>query len=397
LSIHEHKNDIKRHQIAAMNRKRKYCLALECESIGKQYGEDSCAFMTIGFADPQAQTDPDEAERRFHSLWGNYLSEKFHAAVSVRERGEKNGLIHFHIFGALKFGVKAGFNFDALVNRKGRGTNANPRLRKLWKELRLRLPKFGFASRVQCTPIKANVEAIGNYLGKYMAKAYDCRHEDDKHRRLIRRTRNVQRPATTRFTWVSPFAWVRRERLRRFAFNNGYYELEALRSRLGVRVEYQRREDIAAQRIDRFPSVTTYAAAERATVYNAFKHAKVSVLCDDVVPPYGPFYPSGGLYQPGAGAKGAPESLSAEQIWDSINAAQSAGDVVKPHPLVAILGRAESSCDDEACQVSSNSLFVVPLSSAAPNPLNGTGAAVLSTTDASTSPPRQTQARLPFG
>ena len=241
VSIQEHNNPSGGGRVSASRSKSVYRWRVDMEGFIRTWGIDNVGFVTLGYPDPQP--DADEAEKRFNSAMTNYLRSEFLAYIAVLERGEVNGNLHFHLLVALLFPIRPGFNFDALKSKKVRGTNACAELKALWKRLRQRLPQYGFGKFTQLTPIRKNATAAAVYLAGYMTKTLKCRHPDDIGRRLIRTSRNVVRMTTDRFAWNSSGGWIYREKLRLFAFRNGYYSVEELHTWMGHDVEYRHRDD----------------------------------------------------------------------------------------------------------------------------------------------------------
>lgn len=264
------------------------------ENFIQKWGLDNIGFVTLGFPDPQPSAD--EAEKRFNSAMNNYLRTEFLAYIAVMERGDKNGKIHFHLLAALPFPIRPGFNFDALGLKRVRGTNACPKLKALWARMRRKLPAYKFGGFPQVIPIRKNAIAAAVYLAGYMTKTLKCRHPGDIGRRLIRTSRNVVRQTTDRFSWHTPRAWVYREKLRLFAFKNGYYDLDDLHFQMGHDVAHKCLDEILAQRIPFFPTRQTHESVY-GPVYDQWGHRMTGeysaevYLNDPTIRPIGPFLP----------------------------------------------------------------------------------------------------------
>lgn len=121
------------------------------------YGIDQCGFLTLTFPDDVRCVF--EASRRFNSLRTGYLSKVMNAYIGVYER-HKSGVIHFHFVLALKkniaWEVRKGqiVHFDHDQVRKGNYSSAAKELRRIWKQFREVLPRYGFG-RHQLLPVKS--------------------------------------------------------------------------------------------------------------------------------------------------------------------------------------------------------------------------------------------------
>jgi len=294
VSIQEHNNPSSSGKVASSRARSVYRWRVDMESFIEEWGLDNIGFVTLGFPDPQPTAD--EAERRFNSAMNNFLRGEILAYIAVFERGDKNGNPHFHLLVALPYPIRPGFNFEALKGKLVRGTNACPKLRSLWLALRRKMPGYGFGKFTQVIPIRKNATAAAVYLAGYMTKTLKCRHPDDVGRRLVRASRNVSRHTTPKFSWASSGGWVYREKLRLFAFKNGYYLIEDIRNWMGHGVEHKHREDIKRQVITHFPTRQTYEKIHGPSV-NQFggrdwSDYSVEIDCTNTaIRPFGPFLP----------------------------------------------------------------------------------------------------------
>ncbi|MGH8460622.1 MAG: rolling circle replication-associated protein [Stenotrophobium sp.] len=184
--------------------------------MAETFGIENLGFLTLTFADHV--TDVREASRRFNSLAGHVLRERYRAFVRVLER-QKSGRIHYHLLVALPAGVdiRTGVNFAEIEQQNY--SSALPALRTEWAFWRrtAKLYRFG---RTELLPIYSTSEAIGKYVGKYISKHLHQREERDKGARLVTYSGPVK--VRTRFAWVSPGA--RRWRLSLGALCWGFYE-----------------------------------------------------------------------------------------------------------------------------------------------------------------------------
>jgi hypothetical protein len=227
-----------------------------------KWGENNVAFLTLTFADKVRC--PKTAQKRWHSLRTHIIKKRYLDYLLVFERTEK-GYIHYHVLVALDFDARTGFNFDLYLRlRASKSRNSHlwstltprgGRLSQEWAFWRDKAPRYQFG-RTEMLPIRSTAEAVGRYLGGYIAKHLAFRQSRDKRVRLVRykaggaRTHYPGKSATT------GRAWLWRRKVRAFASMLGLRkDLEALRSRLGKRWAYRYRTQIMAVRL---PDDTAY-------------------------------------------------------------------------------------------------------------------------------------------
>ena len=97
---------------------------------------------------------------------------------------------------------------------QGNYSSANAYLRSEWAFWRVTAPKYGFG-RHELMPVKSTADAIAKYLGKYISKHIGQRLPEDKGARLVRYSKGTNRVGT-RFSWVSPGAYMWRSKLGAF-------------------------------------------------------------------------------------------------------------------------------------------------------------------------------------
>lgn len=174
--------------------RKKVALALSWNvaSMCKKWGIERVGFLTLTFADHVL--DAKEAQRRFNSLATNVLRKRYPAHIAVLER-QKSGRIHYHLLVVLPDDIRTGIDFDAIAS--GDYKTANKALRLEWAFWRKTAPGHGFG-RTELLPIKSDADAMGQYVGKYIAKGHACRTEADKGVRLVRYSGGA-RMATCKF------------------------------------------------------------------------------------------------------------------------------------------------------------------------------------------------------
>ena len=199
--------------LSGSQRKTAFALRMNSEKLIRLCGLDSCGFLTLTVGDyncklhghqiPEEQnycpqcyakkffrrmnfvgvTDATEASRRVNSVRG-YLLTIFKLAIIVTER-HKTGNIHFHLLAGLASGkdIRTGLDFDKVYRRDYR--SASPDLRDLWRQLRRKLPHYGFG-RHELLPIRKTGEAVSAYISKYIEKNVCNRTPADKRKKLVR-------------------------------------------------------------------------------------------------------------------------------------------------------------------------------------------------------------------
>lgn len=196
-------------------------------------------FLTLTF--PENITDPKEAYSRYRSMNTHFLSQwdEVKDWICVKER-QKRGAWHYHLIVVLKGDIRSGVNFEEVA--KGKYGTAGDYLRSLWKELRERLPEYGFG-RSELLPVRSNAEAMGRYIGKYISKHMGNRQEEDKGVRLVNYSRGWVRNSI-RFAWYSKNSMEWRRKLQKFADYVGCQEFYQLNEKLGPGWAYKYADQI---------------------------------------------------------------------------------------------------------------------------------------------------------
>jgi hypothetical protein len=202
------------------------------------FGPERIGFLTLTLGDVDAGgrfrnlRDRKKAQRRFHSLLTNEIAKRYRCGITVTER-HHNGGIHFHLVVVCREDLRGGIDFAACFPPKdycGKAqyapdyATANAVLRQEWAYWRRTAKRYGFG-RHQLQPMKANSEALGRYLGKYLKKDWDHRLPEDKGARCVRYfghwskverlkgQRKAAPPHNARFGWLTPRARAWREML----------------------------------------------------------------------------------------------------------------------------------------------------------------------------------------
>lgn len=212
-----------------------YVLLLSVAQLAKLYGLERLGFLTLTFGDHV--TDLREAQRRFNSLASNVLSKRYVRWLVAVER-QKSGRVHFHVLVVELEDIRTGVDFAAFD--RGDYRSANRALRGEWAFWRGTAGRYRFG-RTELLPVKSTTEAIGRYVGKYLAKHMGARREDDKGARLVRYSKGA-RCGNTRISGVGPKSWEWRKKLAKFAAGLGFTEhddfVEWARAKYGRRWAY---------------------------------------------------------------------------------------------------------------------------------------------------------------
>lgn len=245
----------------ASARRTAYALQLNVQAMCERHGIERIGFLTLTFADHVL--DAREAQRRMHSLQTHVLKVRYGNSIRVIER-QKSGRIHYHLLVAVGADIRTGCDFDAFARRDYRSAPAE--LRREWAYWRATARKFGFG-RTELLPVRSSKEAIGRYVGKYIAKHLDVRQREDRRVRLVSYTGD--KDASTRFAWAGGMAARWRHQLGAFVrmlHEAGALEeasTKAMAKRFGPRWAYQWRDQIMT-----FPTTEDAAAVDQTTVSN---------------------------------------------------------------------------------------------------------------------------------
>ena len=177
------------------SRRTAFALQLNVQAMCEQFGIENVGFLTLTFA--QHITDPKVAQKRMNSLTTGVLRPRYGNCIRVIER-QKSGRIHYHLLVNVGADIRTGADFNEFA--RGIYKSASPRLRCEWAFWRKTAKLYGFG-RTELMPVKSTTEAIGRYVGKYIAKHLNLRQMRDKGVRLVSYTGG--KTASTRFAWAS--------------------------------------------------------------------------------------------------------------------------------------------------------------------------------------------------
>lgn len=205
-----------------------FALKENVKAMLDQYPLEQIGFLTLTFEDNI--DDIKEANRRLDSLMTNYLREKLLSYILIRER-QHRGAWHFHLLAVLPFDIKSKGRFE----KKGRGHSfktTNLQLLQLWKEMRDKMPLYGFG-RHELLPIRKDSGSLAGYLSKYIGKHMAARKESDKGVRLISYAQGFKRAVSIRFSWHSSFYSKLRKKVQSLALNHGCHSSDEACRELG--------------------------------------------------------------------------------------------------------------------------------------------------------------------
>lgn len=204
--------------------------------MAELYGKQNIGFMTLTF--PDGVFCHREASRRFHSMAVNYLTERFGPYIAVREKTKK-GVWHYHLAIVCHFNVQRHGVFYRKDYKKGGKPSygfrtTNWPLVNLWKELRKRLPHYGFG-RAELLPIRKGHEVFAGYLSKYISKHYENTHGAKKGQgiRLVFYAKRLVRAVSPYFSFHSRYMTKLRRQVKYIASNFGCSNESELRDLWG--------------------------------------------------------------------------------------------------------------------------------------------------------------------
>ena len=247
-------------KLSSAHRKAVYALIQNVIILVFIYGIDRIGFLTLTFA--RHVVSYKEAQKALHSLMTGVLKHRYREYIIVMERMTSKR-IHYHLLVVLDKDIRTGFNFAQV--EQGNYSSANSYLRSEWAFWRVTAPKYDFG-RHELMPVKSTADAIAKYLGKYISKHIGQRLPEDKGARLVRYSKGTNRVGT-RFSWVSPGAYMWRSKLGAFCrmlhLNSDNYQT-FLKEWFGKNWVYHLRPLILAIRLPEFYPVEEAAESIKA-------------------------------------------------------------------------------------------------------------------------------------
>lgn len=202
-------------RLTATAAKSVFCLAKEIEKMGEDFPIDNIGFLTLTFKDNV--TSRAEAGRRFRSLRTNVIRKRFVRSISVSERQER-GAWHFHLIVVTK--GRLGDDRDCRLAKNRRYREVSQSLRQEWAFWRGIEKRYKFG-RTEILPVRSTSQAIGKYVGKYVAKGMKNRSREDKGvRRVSYINYKGHRTFKPSFGWNSPGGRRWRRAVHQFALES---------------------------------------------------------------------------------------------------------------------------------------------------------------------------------
>ena len=238
-------------QLNSYQKKRAYAIRRNVERFIEVYGIENCGFFTVTFP---AGTTLAEARRRIHNFHRRVLKPMYGEFICILEF-QRNGTPHFHLLVKCPGDIRTGFNwthYKAVRDwyRKGKrgnkpkGTlNRTPLLEELHDRQNSYAKAYGIG-RMELVPIRSTAEAVGFYLGGYLAKSLANKPPEAKGMRAVTYSRGFERAVKGAFSWVSPSSWLWRQKLRAWAYYQDCRTMEELKEMFGPRWAFTWRETI---------------------------------------------------------------------------------------------------------------------------------------------------------
>ena len=237
-------------------RKTAYALGENILYFVQKVGLANVGFFTITF---DSSIMPREAQRRMNNFARRVLKGLFGERVRVSEF-TRAGRIHYHLVVDCLGDVRTGFDWGHYERTRAWSRDRKRRLcdkprgnlgrTSLLRDLHLRLNAAAGAyhiGRIELVPLKSTGEAVGRYVGGYIAKG-EAHHVKARHKGL--RWVNYTRRAA-RIVGPGPWGWgvpgrTWRRKLERWAAKHGCASLDEVRAVFGARWAWHGRDAIAA-------------------------------------------------------------------------------------------------------------------------------------------------------
>jgi hypothetical protein len=226
----------------------------------EQFGLDRCGFLTITFDPREGILTFKEAQRRLNNFLRRVLGPLFPIRIKVLEF-QKNGNPHYHLLVVCEGDIREGFDFDFYddmvhwskhlrnfgVERPKGSLGRNPLLVSLHDRLNGTRGNYGIG-RMELVPIRTCAQAVGYYIGGYMAKGVPERTTEHKGARFVSYSQGFDRLYKGAFSWVDQGREWRRK-LEFWAAKHGCDCIEAVTALFGPSWGYTHREAIMATEV----------------------------------------------------------------------------------------------------------------------------------------------------
>lgn len=295
--LSSHNCDTNRVKLSSKQRKRAHAISQNVSAFVEKYGVENCGFMTLTApSDKEEKIDQQEMTRRTRNFYDRVLRPVVIASITVPEWTQK-GNPHHHKLVAFKEDIRAGFNwahYEALQawNRDFRNPSRGQRpkgdlgrnaaLCELHALVNGRRKNYSLGT-IEIVPVKTSAEAIGFYLGGYLAKSLSHKPAGDRSR-LVRYTKECPRPVRGDFMWTGPGSWIWRRKLMLWGKAHGCNDLDEVKQLCGPRWAYHHREAIEGMTLDYYPDLgiwTIDRGSRDAPPADAFP---ITVTCGDGSP-----------------------------------------------------------------------------------------------------------------
>lgn len=234
----------------ARYRKAAHALAANVEHFVERYGVENVGFFTITF--PKEVRTYQEAHRRYDNFARRVLAKLFGDRIRVLE-AHADGRPHYHLLVDCMGDIRSGFDWEyyAQVKNWNRGLRAEKpsgnlgrsvHLKALHDALREAAERYG-VGRMELTPIRSCSEAVGRYVGGYIAKGAIFKDERYKGARSVSYSQSFDRKVKGAFSWVEDGRkW--REAVASWARSHGCADLEQVKAVFGPRWVYHHSDEI---------------------------------------------------------------------------------------------------------------------------------------------------------
>lgn len=185
---------LKLRTVSGSHRKTAEALKVNVGAIVNAAGVQNCVFFTPTLANLDHKApDPERANNCWRRMEKMVVAEWPNGGVRILERGGKTQRLHYHVLLDVGVDVRSGYDFTASraeqsADRRAKWSlhpSANAQLVEVESKLRIMARRAGFGVIFHCEPIRSEVEAVREYLSKYICKHVGQRLLIDKRRRLV--------------------------------------------------------------------------------------------------------------------------------------------------------------------------------------------------------------------
>ena len=252
-------SDEHRGKLSSLDRKRAERTRQNIGHFVKKFGT-AAGVLTITFP---KDLGTKEAQKKRANFTRRVLKEHFGPSITVREF-TKRGRPHFHAAIDCKGDISTGYNWAyhdevtkwskaGRIGAKPHGSlNRTALLVKLHGILNEKAPLYGLG-RIELVPVKIP-DAIGFYLGGYLAKSLDNKPEDAKGTRAVNYSHKCPQIITGSWSWNNESAWLWRAKLRTWATRHGCTSMAEVAALFGPKWAYHHRQSILDTWLEFYPT-----------------------------------------------------------------------------------------------------------------------------------------------